>query len=110
MAMQQRGGMSGPAGPTGSPQAPQTMWQPAGSGGFWITFLVLLLFNYFLINWLFPSQPNFVTIPYTSFKEQVEAGNVLAITSRGEDIQGDFRTPVIVSEQDGGMMTISPAP
>jgi cell division protease FtsH len=86
------------------------MWQPARGGGFWITFFILLLINYFLINWIFPSEPTFVTIPYTSFKEQVEAGNVLAITSRGEDIQGDFRSPVVAQEGEDGMMTLSPAP
>jgi len=86
------------------------MWQPARGGGFWISFLVLLLANYLIINWFFPNEPTFVTIPYTNFKEQVQAGNVLAITSREEDIQGSFRAPVVVEEAEGGAMTISPAP
>jgi cell division protease FtsH len=68
-----------------------------------------LLLNYLLINWLFPSEPNFVTIPYTVFKEQVGAGNVTAITSRGEDIQGHFRAPVFANEGEDGMVSVTPA-
>jgi cell division protease FtsH len=86
------------------------MWQPARRGSFWITFGLLLLLNYFLINWLLPSEPEFVTIPYTVFKEQVTSGNVAAITSRGEDIQGDFRTPQTATEGENGMVTLAPAP
>ncbi|GAB4442250.1 MAG: ATP-dependent zinc metalloprotease FtsH [Chloroflexi bacterium OHK40] len=86
------------------------MWQPARRGSFWLTFIALLLLNYVLINWLFPSEPVFVTIPYTVFKEQVAAGNVAAITSRGEDIQGSFRQPVTATESEDGIVTLSPAP
>ncbi|MGB9632840.1 MAG: ATP-dependent metallopeptidase FtsH/Yme1/Tma family protein, partial [Chloroflexaceae bacterium] len=85
------------------------MWQPARRGSFWITFLVLLVLNYLLINWLFPAEPNYITIPYTVFKEQVAAGNVVAITSRGEDIQGEFRQPVTASEGPHGLVVLTPA-
>lgn len=84
----------------GANQGP--MWQTTRRGSFWITFLVLLVLNYLLINWLFPAEPNYITIPYTVFKEQVAAGNVVAITSRGEDIQGEFRQPVTASEGPHG--------
>jgi len=33
-------------------------------------------------------------VPYTFFKQQVIAGNVTEITSRGEDIQGVFKQPI----------------
>jgi len=85
------------------------VWQPARSGSFWITFLVLLVLNYLLINWLFPAEPTYITIPYTVFKEQVAAGNVVAITSRGEDIQGEFRQPVTASEGPHGLVVLTPA-
>jgi cell division protease FtsH len=85
------------------------MWQPARRGSFWITFIVLLLLNYVLINWLFPDEPEFVTIPYTVFKEQVTSGNVAAITSRGEDIQGTFRTAQTATEADDGMVMLADA-
>ncbi|NTU86271.1 MAG: hypothetical protein HGA45_44245, partial [Chloroflexales bacterium] len=109
MTTPQGGGAAAGAPRQGGPgQAP--MWQPFKRGSFWLTFLALLLLNYFLINWLFPSEPVLVTIPYTVFKEQVAAGNVTAITSRGEDIQGDFRSPVVATEGEDGIVTLAPAP
>ncbi len=99
-----------PAPPAPGPGANQRpVWQPARSGSFWITFLVLLVLNYLLINWLFPAEPTYITIPYTVFKEQVAAGNVVAITSRGEDIQGEFRQPVTASEGPHGLVVLTPA-
>ncbi|MBK9712461.1 MAG: ATP-dependent zinc metalloprotease FtsH [Kouleothrix sp.] len=61
---------------------------------FWATLLIVLAINWFLVPWLFPEAQDRVTVPYTFFKEQVVAGNVSEITSRGEDIQGAFRQPV----------------
>jgi cell division protease FtsH len=62
---------------------------------FWIVLLALLALNWFLIPLLFPEPRDRLTVSYTFFKEQVQAGNVTEITSRGEDIQGDFRAPVL---------------
>ncbi len=61
---------------------------------FWLTFLALTLLNWFLAPLIFPDQPQRVVVPYTFFKQQVEAGNVAEITSRGDTIQGVFKTPV----------------
>ncbi len=61
---------------------------------FWITLLVLLLINWFLVPLLFPAPNDRVTVPYTFFKQQVAAGNVAEITGRGEAIQGLFKTSV----------------
>jgi cell division protease FtsH len=99
---------AGRGGPGGA--GPDQIWQSARRGSFWLTFVILLFVNYIVINWLFPSEPELVTIPYTVFKEQVAAGNVTAITSRGEDIQGDFRQPQTASEAEDGMVVLAPAP
>ena len=92
------------------PPGPSPIWQPARRGSFWLTFAGLLLLNYVLINWIFPNEPDFVTIPYTVFKAQVTDGNVAAITSRGEDIQGAFRQPQTATEAEDGMVKLTPAP
>ncbi len=112
MATPQGGAAPGAAPRQGQPGTPgqAPMWQPARRASFWLTFLGLLLINYLVINWFFPSDPTFVTIPYTVFKEQVAAGNVAAITSRGEDIQGQFRAPVLATEGENGMVTLDLAP
>jgi cell division protease FtsH len=59
----------------------------------WLIFLLLLALNYFL--WSFVPQPDApITVPYTVFKEQVAKGNVVAIYSKAERIEGRFRNPV----------------
>jgi cell division protease FtsH len=61
---------------------------------FWVTLVIVLAINWFLVPMLFPEPQDRVTVPYTFFKQQVAAGNVTEITSRGEDIQGAFKQPV----------------
>ncbi len=60
----------------------------------WLTFLAILALNYLLMRWLLPAPDEAVTIPYTAFKEQVAAGNVEAIYSKGASIEGRFEKPV----------------
>ena len=49
-------------------------------------------------NWAlmrsFTSEPSFVDIPYTLFKQHVQAGNVTEVTSRGDAILGTFKKEV----------------
>jgi cell division protease FtsH len=53
-----------------------------------------VLANVVLAPILFPETSDRVTVPYTVFKEQVQAGNVSEITSQGDAIQGDFKQAV----------------
>src|SRR5258708_3451499 len=64
-------------------------------GRTWLAFLFILLANYLLIRFLFPS-PEALVVPYTLFKEEVGKGNVEAVYSRGEAIEGRFKTAVIL--------------
>ncbi len=59
----------------------------------WVIFLALMMANYLLMRLFFP-EPSSITIPYTFFKKQVQAGNVEDITSVGDSIQGTFKTGV----------------
>ena len=61
---------------------------------FWILFAVLAVLNWFLAPIFFPEPQDRVTVPYTTFLEQVRAGNVAEITARGERVQGQFRNAV----------------
>src|SRR5688572_12514765 len=61
---------------------------------FWVMLLVLFMLNWLIVPILFPPVNDRVTVPYTFFKQQVEAGNVAEITSQGEAIQGLFKQPV----------------
>lgn len=60
----------------------------------WLTFLLLLLANFLLVRFLFPTAGTSTKIPYTLFKQQVIQRNVREISSRGENITGQFITPV----------------
>src|SRR5687767_9862804 len=63
----------------------------------WPWLLLLLIFlaaNWLVLPLFFPEKPNRITVPYTTFREQVQAGNVAEITSQGDAIQGTFKQPV----------------
>ena len=59
----------------------------------WPIFLVIMLANY-VVTQVFFREPSSIAIPYSFFKQQVEAGNVEDITSVGDSIQGHFKTTV----------------
>src|SRR6478672_9234214 len=62
----------------------------------WVVYSVLLLaLNYTLVSMLLPAPTaQRVNIPYTLFNAQVQASNVAAITTQGDQIQGRFKQPV----------------
>ncbi len=59
----------------------------------WLIFLVAMVANWALMR-AFAPEPSYVNIPYTLFKEQVQAGNVEEVTSQGDAIQGTFKKEV----------------
>src|SRR5438270_9094994 len=68
---------------------------PLRSRRFWIGFALLLLLNIFITNVLFaPAQPVSVTLPYNVFIDQVNADNVLNVTTTGDAISGVTKTAV----------------
>jgi cell division protease FtsH len=67
--------------------------RPPGGRRFWLLLLALLAVNWLAVSFLSPG-PERIELPYTVFREQVDAGNVAEIRSRGEDIQGEFEKEV----------------
>jgi len=55
----------------------------------WLVLLALLVWNFFT---LFPQAPQEIAVPYSSFIEQVKAGNVKDVQIDGAQISGDFKT------------------
>ncbi len=49
---------------------------------------------------VFFPEPSSITIPYTFFKKQVEAGNVENVSSVGDSIRGSFKTEVTYPPQE----------
>ncbi|HMO00831.1 MAG TPA: ATP-dependent zinc metalloprotease FtsH [Miltoncostaeaceae bacterium] len=64
-----------------------------GGSRFWWILLGLLALNWFIVS-LIPSGTSRLDVPYTQFRDQVTAGNVREVTSRGDTIQGEFKTAV----------------
>jgi len=61
----------------------------------WVTLAIILLANIFITNVLLaPAQPTTVTLSYDVFKQQVVADNVVSVTTTGDSITGDTKTPV----------------
>jgi cell division protease FtsH len=60
----------------------------------WLTFLIVLAVNYLIMRMIFPSPDAAITIPYTTFKQQVADGNVESIYSTGAGIEGRFAKAV----------------
>ena len=77
----------------GSPGQPRIRPQP-----WWLIFVAVMLANYLLTRVFFP-EPASITIPYTFFKKQVEAGNVEAVRSLGDAIEGSFKSAVTYPQQ-----------
>ncbi len=63
--------------------------QMPGGRYFWLVFLGALLINWLISTWvLAPADP--ISLPYTSFLEELDAGNVESIVATGTDIRGEF--------------------
>jgi cell division protease FtsH len=60
----------------------------------WLWFALILLANFLLVRLLFPGPEAPVEVPYTFFKEEVRVGNVEAIYSQGDTVEGRFEEPV----------------
>ncbi len=67
---------------------------------FWTYLAVVLALN-LLFSFLFNSGPARMTIPYTTFVEQLNAGNVKDLTATGNSIAGDFKKPVTYGSASG---------
>jgi cell division protease FtsH len=77
-----------------SDHPPKQSRSPFSSWRTWAILLAFVVLNTLLAPILVPDTTDRVTVPYTNFKQQVAAGNVTEITSRGEAIQGTFKQPV----------------
>ena len=51
----------------------------------WLSFLLVLVLNYLLVQLFLPERPQQrIDVPYTFFKQQVAAANVSEVTSRAD--------------------------
>ena len=69
------------------------MQPPGGWQRFSLILLALLALNFVIASQV-PDKAKRVKVPYTYFRDQVEAGNVKDVSTRGDAIQGDFKAAV----------------
>jgi cell division protease FtsH len=68
----------------------------------WLVGLLLLLaFDWILVLAYQPSSQPRITVPYTYFKQQIQASNVASVTAQASTIQGTFRRAVTYPAQSG---------
>ncbi len=60
----------------------------------WWTFAAIVLLNFLLARFLLPKADAPLTVPYTTFRQEVARGNVESIYSKGTSVQGRFEKPV----------------
>src|ERR1051326_4440213 len=81
-----------PSSRKGQPPKRNPMLQPRP---WWISFIVVLILNYLVVQLFLPERPNpRIDVPYTYFKQQVQMDNVSEVTSRADVIQGTFKTAI----------------
>src|SRR3982075_3695576 len=82
-----------PAAPTaGGASAPRRTWPIRR---WWLIALALFALNYVLVSFILPPPTTQrVAIPYTVFKQQVDASNVAAITATADQIQGRLKQAI----------------
>src|SRR4051812_11526843 len=79
----------------GNQQAPKQRNPLMGPRPWWISFIVVLVLNFLLVQVFLPEPPNpRMDGPSTFFKQKVTADNVQEVTSQGDMIQGTFKTAV----------------
>ncbi|WP_236833766.1 ATP-dependent zinc metalloprotease FtsH [Blastococcus sp. KM273129] len=74
-------------------------WRRPGGSRFWLVLAGLLLANWLLSGLLLAPPPR-LDVPYTVFREQVEAGNVAEVTTVGDTIEGRFDEAVTYPPDD----------
>jgi cell division protease FtsH len=85
-------GPSGRGKPAGAPETPRAR-RP--SLRLMLFLLVLLALNVWVVSVLPEPRPQRVRIPYNpTFLQQVRGGNVKSISSKGETVQGELRSPL----------------
>ncbi len=63
------------------------------------------LFQFFFNSGSSSSSPNTIEIPYSTFLNQVQAGNVKDVTFQGPDVNGDLKTSQTVIDVTGAKKT-----
>ena len=107
---EQRYGATAGGGPNGSGQRPPSFGDQLRSPRTWITLAAIWFVSSLLIPHLFAAPSNRLTVSYTVFTQQVQAGNVATITTQGTTIQGTFKHAIVSPTPPAGSAATSATP
>jgi cell division protease FtsH len=72
-----------------------------------IVLLVWYFFQFFFSSGSSSSNSNAVDIPYSTFYQQVQNGNVKDVLFQGQDVTGDFKTPITITNSNGNPQSVT---
>jgi len=72
--------------------------------------VAIMLVVWYLFQFLFAqgsnsNNPNTLEVPYSTFYQQIQDGNVADATFQGQDVTGDFVHPITVTDSNGNTKT-----
>lgn len=84
--------------------------KPTWSGGNWRNLLIWVFLFFLVISFFLPrlgSRNAATDIAYSTFRQQLQSGNVLRVTVQGDRIEGDFAQPVVLQPNSEGVAVVA---
>ncbi len=72
-----------------------------------IVLLVWYFFQFFFSSGSSNTNQNATDVPYSTFYQQVQNGNVKDVTFQSQDVTGDFKTPITVTDSNGNPKSVT---
>src|SRR5205085_8015720 len=72
-----------------------------------IMLLVWYFFQFFFSSGSSSNNQNATDVPYSTFYQQVQNGNVKDVTFQGQDVTGNFKTPISVTDSNGNPKSVT---
>ncbi len=74
-----------------------------------VIIIAIVLLGWYLITYLFntgsSNSSNVIELPYSTFQQQLNEGNVKDVTFQGQDVNGDFKSAAKVIDVNGNTKT-----
>ena len=79
--------------------------RPPGGKVIWLVLLAMFAVNWIVAGQIAPAGHPRVTVPYSYFRAQAQAGNVALVSSQSQTIEGSFRHTITYPAGKGGKVT-----
>jgi len=79
--------------------------RPPGGNVIWLVLLAMFAVNWIVAAQIAPAGHPRVTVPYSYFRAQAQAGNVAVVSSQSQTIEGSFRHTITYPAGKGGTLT-----